>query len=1327
MKRSWAGAAFVAAFFSIFLVLLMQEKDVPGERARILFLVSDPGAELVTKAIDLLYAQYPELANSLDIRVRAPSTSLKDSPLPLHDMLVAEVKASPWIMDHKEVLSEYKSEGSASFPYKRFALGRLGPGLTEDVLSSYGLQRDETIDRYWDNGAPSQVKELILYLLRSQLGFINLEVAPPAPIVEQGLIVINQSGGRIVDSWEEWEQNTKPVPGIPRVAVLEYATRVRRDTIQIPLAITKEIEQQGMQPVLAFATQGSQAVRELLIDENGGSRVDAIVSMHFKFSDEDAVETLRALNVPVINAIQVYGRTVEEWKHSTQGLSTSEIAWQLAVPELAGLSPPNVVGGVDNSRSSISYQAVSERVTRAVGRAEAWIKLQRTPPQDRKVAILYWNYPPGKQNVGASYLNVVRSVPVMLRHLRDEEYLVGDVDLKNPRRVEELILQRGRNIGNWAPGELDRLIQSGQIDLVPVSTYKQWFSELPRDFQDMVVEYWGPPEKAGIMAKEIDGELHFILPTVHLGNIVLLPQPDRARTQNLELLYQSQELPPHHQYLAAYLWLQHQYRANVVIHTGTHGTHEWMSGKESGLSGSDAGEVLAGTLPILYPYIVDDVGEGIVAKRRGMATVIDHLTPALGEGGLSPELRKLSTLIQEWRDAQNKDPETAKQLTQDIEQEVLTRGINLDLQDRGWSDDDMKDQARFPDRAATLEDYINQIRVQSIPFGLHTFGISPDGDKLENFTNLIVKGNDEAERETYRNDLIACGTQELNSLSQGLNGRYVKPGPGNDPVLNTESIPTGNNFYTFDPRIIPTERSEELGTKLAGELLENHKTQHGAYPQKIALQVWGVETIRHMGVQEAQGLALLGVKPVRDDRGRIKELQLIPREELGRPRVDVVFHATSLYRDTFPVLFELIDNAVRLAASSPEEDNPIRQHAGQLEAELIAQGIPEDQAKIRSLIRIFAEPTGKHDSKIHAMTASSGSWDKEEQVGNNYIRRMGHGYGGGIWGQPMEREFRSALHGTEAIVHTRASKIYSTLDNDDYFSYGGSIALGVRTVDGGESPPFLVTDLRTPGQEKHEPLQRFLGQEFRSRYLNPEFAKAMMDEGYAGARHVWKAAEYLWGWQVVYPETVDGAKWTELYEVWMKDRYDLKMDEFFEEHNPYAKQGITARMLETIRKGYWDAPQEIVDDLTKMYIDQVARHDVACDHLTCDNPDLQDYIRKNAEKIPSLDPATVAAWVENVEKATGKSIDEALQKRIADRQKWHRAQEIEEMNQQQESEADPNTPQPVEGYVMEEQEVIEQPVQQDEPFQPLTTIVMVVFLSSWVSGFRNSRIGRSRS
>ncbi len=1325
MKRSIVGSVFALLFFAAFFILLFQEKNVPGTRARILFLTSNPAAELITKAIDLLYKEHPETANRIEFRLRAPSTSILDQPLPPHDMLIAEVIDSHWFAQHEEALNCYRSSDDfSSYPYKRFAIASLGPGLTEEKVRSFDMNRDDLLEQYWDNGAPSQIKEMIAYLLRTQFGFVKLEVKPPAASLKQGMIIPHEFGFQIAESWDEWEESIRPNPDIPKVAVLEYATRVRRENIAIPRAIAQEISHQGLQPVILFASKGSRAVQDFLIDETGKSRVNAVLSLHFKFTDDGAVDTLSKLDVPVINGIQVYGRTVEEWKRSTQGLTTSEVAFQLAVPELAGLSPPNVVGGVDNRRSNISYIAIPERVGRAVARANKWIRVQRTPPENRRIGILYWNYPPGKQNVGASYLNVVRSIPVMLRHLRKEGYRVSDVDLDNPRAVEKLILQRGRNIGNWAPGELDALIQTGTIDLVSVSQYKKWLAELPGDFRESLIDFWGPPEDADIMVKEINDELHFVLPTIRLGNIVLMPQPDRARTQNLAMLYQSQELPPHHQYLAAYLWLQHVYKAHAVIHTGTHGTHEWMSGKESGLSGSDPGEVLAGPLPILYPYIVDDVGEGIVAKRRGMSTVIDHLTPALGEGGLPPEMENLLNMIQEWRNAQSKDPQSTKQIAKDIEAEVVKRGLHLDLQDRGWSEAEVKNETPFPDRAATLEDYINQIRVQSVPFGLHTFGIPPDGEKLENFTDLIVKGNDESDREAYRNDLIRSGTQELSSLTHGLNGGYVRPGAGNDPVLNPKAIPTGKNFYTFDPRIIPTERSEKLGGKLAEELIQNHLSRHGEYPRKIALQLWGVETIRHMGVQEAQGLALLGVKAVRDNRGRIKDLELIPRENLGRPRVDVVFHATSLYRDTFPMLFEVIDQAVNLAASAPDDDNPIRRHAQELKQYLIEEGIPEDQAETRSLVRIFAEPTGKHDSKIHAMTASSGSWDREEQVGNNYIRRMGHGYGGGIWGDPMEREFRDALRETEVIAHTCASKIYGLLDNDDFFSYGGSIALGVRTVDGGESPPFFVTDLRTPGREKQERLERFLGQEFRSRYLNPDFAQEMMDEGYAGARFIWTGAEYLWGWQVVYPEAVDGAKWTELYEVWMKDRYDLQIDEFFEEHNPHAKQGIASRMLEVIRKGYWDASQEIVDDLTKIYVEQVAKHDVACDHLTCDNPDLQNFIREKADQIPSLDPETMAAWINNVETATGRTIDEALTKRIADRQNWHRAQEIQEMNRPQENEADANAPQPVQGYVMEEHEYAASP---RDPFQDNSShlfdcIVCLCLISSWLAGICRSYI-----
>jgi cobaltochelatase CobN len=379
-------------------------------------------------------------------------------------------------------------------------------------------------------------------------------------------------------------------------------------------------------------------------------------------------------------------------------------------------------------------------------------------------------------------------------------------------------------------------------------------------------------------------------------------------------------------------------------------------------------------------------------------------------------------------------------------------------------------------------------------------------------------------------------------------------------------------------------------------------------------------------------------------------------------------------------LGELFDQAVQLAANSPEADNPIRAHIDELAAELVTMGMGFEEAMTRARIRFFAEPSGMHDSKLAAMASASGSWDNEGQVADTYIRRMGHGYGAGLWGTSMEREFRSALSGTQRIVHTRSSMLYATLDNDDYFGYGGSIALGVRRVDGGKSPPMLVTDLRTKGQERHEPIERFLGQEFRSRLLNPEYIKGMQEEGYAGAREVWKSTEYLWGWQVVYPETVGGEKWQAMHEVWLEDRYELGLEKFFREHSPHAREAIAGRLLEVARKGYWSPDRETLDELTTIFVESIAEHGVACDTLTCDNPELQTFIQGIAETTQGLDPSLVSEWIKQVETATQKPLAERLAQRQKDKAAWH-----DPANQKStQSDSSPLTSAEVSGYLMEE-------------------------------------------
>lgn len=1235
----------------------------------VLIICSDPAVESLNRGINRLLSGDSELAREVNFGVRAPGNTLPEEEAPPADIVLVELLEAKWIGANGDYLRHSRAR-------TRLAFGPRSPAMADETLGDLGLRQDELLEPYWTEGGPADVEQMLRLMLKRYAGYPDLEVKPPVKRPEQGYVVWIEGEPRLVETWVEWQALTEAHPDRPRVAVLEFATRARREVLAVPKTIANACRKQGLQPVVCFGQPASKAIRELLIDENGKSRVDAVISLHFKFADKEAEATLAQFDVPIINAIRVYGRTVDEWRESTQGLTTGEVAWQLSVPELAGLAPHSVVAGLESTRSGVEAQPIVERVQRVSARAKAFSDLRRTAIADRRVALMYWNYPPGKQNVGASYLNVVRSIPVMLQAMQDAGYRTdGIVDAAS---IEQLVIDRGRNIARWAPGELEKLVADRKVVTIPVTTYQGWFDSLPRRFREDVIKHWGAPGTADIMTSRIDGELQFILPTIQFGNVVLLVQPDRGRTQDLAALYQTQDLPPHHQYIAAYLWLQKEFKAHVVIHTGTHGTHEWLSGKESGLAGFDAGEVLAGSMPILYPYIMDDIGEGIVAKRRGAATVIDHLTPALGTSALPPELQTLKDLIQRWREESSKGGEGSAATRAEIDAEVIKRGIDKDLADRGWGEAG-RANPNAEGRFSTLEDYLEQMRAQSIPFGMHTFGVSPVGDRLDGYVNLIGAAHDEKTAEAGRKNLTACGPAELAALLHGLNGGYIAAGPGNDPVRNPKALPTGRDFYAFDPRTIPTESADKLGRKLAEQLVADFRAKENQWPRKFALQVWGVETIRHSGVQEAQALALLGVRVKRDKQGRIGGLELVPREELRRPRVDIVMHGTSLYRDTFPVLVELFDQAVQLAANSPEADNPIRANIDKLTAELVATGVSPDEAKLRARIRFFAEPSGMHDSKLAAMASASGSWDSEDQVADTYIRRMGHGYGRDAWGKNMETEFRSALAGTQRIIHTRSSKLYATLDNDDYFGYGGSIALGVRRVDGGKSPPMFVTDLRTPGQERHEPIERFLGQEFRSRLLNPEYIKGMQSEGYAGAREVWKSTEYLWGWQVVYPETVGKEKWQELHEVWLMDRYQLGLEKFFQQHNPHAREGMAGRLLEVARKGYWNPSKATLDELATIYVKGIADNGVACDTLTCDNPDLQAFTKGIAESAEGLDSNTISQWTDRVGSATGKKLDERLARRQAEKVTWHDA-----ANVQKEGEVGQPRSSPVRGYMMEE-------------------------------------------
>lgn len=1294
-KANLAGIVFALCFIAAFCIFSFTNSGRSTSDKRIIFIAGDNNAEPIIRATDLLYKHHPELSKHIDVVIHSPSnTREKDVEMPASDIIVLSGLDAENFRRHKPYFIKLRDGQipASQSPSAKIWVGKTGVGVDKEI-GEMEIPKDNEADAYWGNNAPEDLEQMMVYLLNRYAGYKDLKVEKPAKKLEQGFLVFKDNKPyKLVGSYAEWAAITNPDTSKPYAGYLISATAARAGILNTQAAIHKRLMEAGTQPVYIFGYPGSKMINDLVFTNNLFKKIKVVISEEFKFADKDAVAVLSKWNIPILNTIDIYGPTIAEWKQSTKGLSSQEITWQIAVPELSGVAAITVTGGIKMEGQMATKQPIPDRVNRVVERALRYIYLEKTPASKRKIAILYWNYPPGKDNVGASYLNVTRSITKVLSHLKNEGYDVSGFNDADSRSIEKLIMQRGRNVGRYAPGELQKMANMPDVVTVPVSTYKKWFSGLPKEYQYQLTNHWGQPEKADIMTIQKKGELHFVLPIIRFGNVSIMPQPDRARSQDLAALFHSQTLPPHHQYLCEYLWLQHN--VDALIHTGTHGTQEWLDGKETGMSNTDSPEAMAGDLPIMYIYIMDDVGEGITAKRRGAATIIDHLTPVLVRNGITPELQKLKNLSKQFEETKALNPDGATLIKKEIESMMQKTGITKDLSkhDGARTKSNKED---FEETLHELAEYIGSIEKVATPFGLHTFGVSPQGKELISFTDVITNGNDKAKRDKYQASLVASGNEELRQLTVGLNAHYVTPNIGNDPILNPTALPTGYNFYTFDPRTIPIPYSDSIGKKLAKEYVSDFLAKNKKYPSKVALEVWGTETIRHQGMQEAQGMAMMGVRATRDEKGRVKKLELISRKELGRPRIDVVFSTTALYRDNFPMLIDVLDEAVQLAASSPEPDNTIRNNAEKLYKQLVAGGMDSAEARKRSLVRVFAEPAGTYSSKMSEAAYASGSWDKEEQVAALYIRRMGNGYGGGIWGESMETEFKASLSGVETIIHTDASNTYATLDNDDFFQFAGAIALGVRYVDKTKkSPDFLVSNLRVKGEEKNESLERFMGVELRSRYFNPEYIKAMEKEGYEGARHVMKGVEYMWGWQVMLPEVINAEKWQEFYEVWLKDRYNLKTAEFFEEHSPHAKESISGRMMEAVRKGYWTPTEEVKKDLAKMYAETVAKHGVSCGHNTCDNPELQQYIKGIAETNSNIPASAITKWIKNVETATKTSLPDALAKRIKDRADFADPSKVIAYKPNQ-TPVDKNALKPtnqtekVKGYVMKEEKTVE--------------------------------------
>jgi cobaltochelatase CobN len=966
---------------------------------------------------------------------------------------------------------------------------------------------------------------------------------------------------------------------------------------------------------------------------------------------------LASADCPILQVAQA-GVTREHWEQSGRGLNPRDLAMHVVLPEVDGRVFAGAVAfkqrGGDAEFAPTVYQPLQDRIDAVADLAQAWVRLRHQPRDQRRVAIVLANYPNRDGRLGNGVgLDTPQSLHDLLFTLRTEGYLTRELPADTVALMERL--QRGPT--NELKGRADR---DGGVSW-PVADYAAAFAELPRAVRDAVTERWGAPEHDPHVANGA-----FRLGLHRFGNILVGVQPARGYAIDPKSSFHDPELPPPHHYVAFYLWLRQVFGAEAVIHLGKHGNLEWLPGKSAGLSRDCFPTALLGPLPHLYPFIVNDPGEGIQAKRRSAAVIVDHLTPPMTRAELHDEMARLEALVDEYAMAADLDPTRADAIAEDIIS--LARATRLD------EDVAIDRDTATLDALRAIDAHLCDLKEMQIRDGLHVFGrtplaaqrdellvsiarlprselkpqdaslhralardlglTNPDGTEFDPLTRDLAvpyagprptvlaelsdrpwrTHGDTVERvealalrlvsalhqaspspagdeerlphaqpvldwiaTSLRPAIEASGDAERDALLRGLDGRFIRPGPSGAPTRGRPDVlPTGRNFFAVDVRAVPTPSAWRIGQLAAERLIESYWQEAGEWPRSIALSAWGTANMRTGGDDVAQALALIGARPTWEDAtGRVTGFAIVPLSELRRPRVDVTFRVSGLFRDAFPVQMDLIASAIAAVAAldEPDDANPIAAQVRVRSEQLVRTGVDPELAKKQAGARVFGARPGTYGAGLQAMI-DDGGWTSRDDLAGAYLAWGGYAYGAGHDGAEAADAFAARLKAVDLVAQAQDNREHDILDSDDYCQFIGGLAATVESLRG-QAPRIAHVDTSRP----EAPLPRTLAHEIsrvvRGRAANPKWIQGVMRHGYKGASEIAATVDYLFGFAAS-TDAVGNRHFDLLFAAYLEDD---AVREFLRDANPAALGDIVARFDEAIRRGLWTPRSNRAADL----------------------------------------------------------------------------------------------------------------------------------------------------
>lgn len=1057
-------------------------------------------------------------------------------------------------------------------------------------------------------------------------------------------------------------------PSRPTVGIMFTSNLwIYRNLEQID-CIIEEVEGQGMNAIPVFFSAvmvnddghgGTvEYVREYFMDGTR-SRIDALI-MCTQFSqlnnsrdcsgiytpdEQNFFHTL--IDVPVFQTMAVAGH-FSDYEECCERPVKDSFNVNLIWPEVDGqiITVPYSSNEREPGAPKV-YTPLRERVSRLVSTVRGWVMLGRTPPSERKVAILMYQSRPESGRIGgAAGLDTIQSVRDMLERLDGLGYAVDHVP-ETSRDLMDEILDNVTNDLEWSSD--GRVIEKA-ADMVTMDEYSKEYDKVPEFNRRCMEESWGKaPGTVSVIGDR------FVIPGIVNGNVYIGFQPLRSWADQMESVYHDPVVPMPHQYLAFYRWLKNDFQANAVFHMGTHGTLEWLPGRGAALSGKCCPDIVLDSIPNIYPYVIDDPGEGIQCKRRSEAVLIGHMCPTMSRAGSYDELEAINGPVQElFKNTAAKGGQREAMLSECIE---ACRKADL-LEELGIPDDIQP--LEFEEHLGRVHDYITEVKDALIRDGLHVLGRSPEGDVLKedvySLTRLrngdvpslrgsvaeamgydlrsilddpsgmtggelngivldridsavmdLIEGMQSAGYDRAECMRMASGlgtseglsrsvsfvcdflvpnlrrmTDEMSNMMHALDGGYVLPGPSGAPTRgNAGLLPMGRNFYGIDPDIIPTRASWEVGRRMADQMISRYTEQKGTYPTEVGFIIWATDTMKNNGDDVAYILWLMGARPVWSSSGQIVGLEPVPLEELGRPRIDVTVRITGLFRDAFPNLIDLLDDAATMIGNLDEsdDDNILAANLRRDIVDNMAKGIAEDEARRMASVRVFGCPPGAYGPGVnHAI--ETGGWKTVQDIADIYVTWGSCAYGRGLNGRPMRDEFVRRFSNVKATVKNMPDREIDLLDIDDVYGYLGGLNSLCRAYGNGDALSFMG-DGSDPDRVRTRGTKEELQFTYRSKVLNPRFVDGLKRHGYRGVAEIANLTEYTFGWDAT-SDIVDDWMYEKLTETYL---FDDDTREWMEDENPHAMMDMMNRLFEAVDRGMWDIEPETLDRLKRIYLE----------------------------------------------------------------------------------------------------------------------------------------------